>query len=131
MSDFYIVKLGGSQQKLAVGSHVTIDSVGDEKQVGSRIEVPEILLSSVGDEVVMGAPLIEGLTAVFEVQEHLKGEKIEVRKFRAKSRYHRKTGFRAHLTTLKLVEVNGGKSEAKSKPAKADKPVPAEVSQEK
>jgi len=40
------------------------------------------------------------------VIDHLKGDKIRVARFKAKSRYRKVKGFRAQLTKIKILKIN-------------------------
>ena len=60
--------------------------------------------------MAVGHPLIAGAKVVAEVVEHGKGEKIIVFKYKAKTRYRRKTGHRQRFTRLAIKRIVGGVS---------------------
>lgn len=61
-----------------------------------------------GKKVSVGAPYVKGASIDFTVQEHKKGEKLHVYKFKNKNRYSRKIGFRPHQTVLEVKNIVHG-----------------------
>ncbi|KAA9394015.1 50S ribosomal protein L21 [Kocuria coralli] len=100
---YAIVRAGGRQEKVAVGDLVTIDRVaGDE---GSTIELPAVLLVD-GDKVTSDAKALSGVKVTAEVVEDLRGPKIRIQKYKNKTGYKKRQGFRAELTTVKVTGIN-------------------------
>lgn len=67
----------------------------------------DVLLLADGDKVKVGKPVIKDAEVKIKVVEEMeKGEKIEIYKFKAKSRYRKHTGFRPQYTRI-LVEKIG------------------------
>jgi len=76
-----------------------VDKVKDLKAID-----PEVLLFVDEDKAKVGKPVLKDVKVKTKVVTELeKGEKIEIYKFKAKSRYKRHTGFRPQYTRL-LVE---------------------------
>lgn len=101
MSNIAVISLAGAQHLVKPGDKLEVNrlSVDVEKDVA-----PEVLLSTKGDEVLFKDGKVET-----RVVEHKKGEKLYVIKFKAKSRYRRRTGHRQHLTLVEIVSINGEK----------------------
>lgn len=79
-----------------------VDKLGDLKTIE-----PEVLLVADAGKVQVGKPVLKDVKVKVKVVTELeKGEKIDVYKFKAKSRYRKHTGFRAQYTRL-LVEKIG------------------------
>lgn len=79
-----------------------VDKLSDLKVVE-----PEVLLLADSGKVQVGKPVLKDVKVKVKVVTELeKGEKIDVYKFKAKSRYRKHTGFRAQYTRL-LVEKIG------------------------
>lgn len=64
-----------------------------------------MLLIADDDKVTVGQPVIEGAKVLATVQQHGKGEKIIVFKYKPKVRYRRKTGHRQLLTRLSIDKI--------------------------
>lgn len=74
---------------------------------GDSVDLDKVLLISDGDKVTVGTPTIEGAKVVATSQGDGKGEKITVMRFKAKVRYHRKTGHRQFFTRLAIDKIIG------------------------
>ncbi len=94
---YSVIRLGGKQYKAEEGKELLVDKLLDKKAQ------PEVLLTVDGEKISVGNPLVKGSSAKIKILEEVKGEKIHVYKFKAKSRYRKHTGFRSQLTKV-LVE---------------------------
>lgn len=100
---FAVVKIGGAQEVISEGDILKVPRV--EGKEGGEFKVKDILLTASSDKVKIGTPVITGGEVTFKILEHSKGEKIEIRKFRAKSRYRRKTGHRQPITKVRVEKI--------------------------
>lgn len=102
MEKYAVVRIGGKQYKVKEGQEILVDKLGDLKNIE-----PEVLLVADSGKVQVGKPVLKDVKVKVKVVTELeKGEKIDVYKFKAKSRYRKHTGFRAQYTRL-LVEKIG------------------------
>jgi large subunit ribosomal protein L21 len=102
MAKYAVIRLQGKQYKVSEKDEILVDKVVDLKKIE-----PEVLLVSDEKKVTVGKPTVKGVAIKLKVLSEMeKGEKIEVYKFKAKSRYKKHTGFRAQFTKL-LVEKIG------------------------
>ncbi|MEI7604380.1 MAG: 50S ribosomal protein L21 [bacterium] len=120
MNSYAVVKLGSSQHKVSIGDLVVTDKM--DNNVGDKITVNDVYMLVDGDEFKVGTPTV-GVAVELEVVSHGKGEKIKIHKFKAKSRYHKTTGFRAKLTTLKVLSIGDKKAEKVAKSETTEKVV--------
>lgn len=127
---YAIVEIGGKQYKVAEGNVLEIDKLDIE--AGKTYNFEKILLYSSDGQSQIGKPLVSGITVSGKILEHVKGDKIRVAKFKAKSRYRRAQGFRPSLTRIKIETITSShqsraenekkpetKKEAKTKKAKS------------
>lgn len=103
---YAVIEASGRQYRVSKGDEILLDGwvEGSEK----KIEFDKVLLVVRNGEIKLGQPVVKGALAIGKVLEHLKGKKIEVVKFRAKSRYRRKRGFRQRQTRVIIEEIRGG-----------------------
>jgi large subunit ribosomal protein L21 len=94
---YVILRISGHQYKVSEGQEILVD-----KLKGGKL-VPEVLLFTDGEEVLVGKPVLNEVKVNLKVLGEEKGEKIDVRKYKAKSRYRKHIGFRPQYTRL-LVE---------------------------
>lgn len=88
-----VLALGGNQHLVREGTPLTVHRLPEEEGIKVKAKVTVI------------APVIKEGTATYKVVEHLKGPKIVVLKFKAKSRYRKKRGFRASLTKVVVEKI--------------------------
>jgi large subunit ribosomal protein L21 len=92
-----------------------------EAQVGATVELDDVRMVGGDLDLLVGTPQVAGARVVAQVQEHLRGPKIIVFKYKAKTRYRRKNGHRQGYTRLSIQEIltNGA---SPSQPHKAAEP---------
>ena len=94
-----VIELGGKQFIVKEGDKVESEKLAVKE--GDTITVKEVLLVNDGVETKVGTPYIEGASVSLKYDREALGEKVEIRKYKAKSRYRRTTGHRqtkSHLT---------------------------------
>lgn len=98
---YAVVKIQGKQYKVSEGEELLVDKIIDKKVI------PEVLLISEDGKVRIGKPRVEGGEVKFKIlSEQEKGEKIDVFKYKAKSRYRKKIGFRPLYTKLLVEKIS-------------------------
>ena len=100
MNKYAVIRLQGRQYKVAERQELLVDKMNDLKLV------PEVLFVADGEKVNVGKPLVKEAKVTFKViKEEEKGDKVEVYKFKAKSRYRRHTGFTPRFTRLLVQSI--------------------------
>lgn len=97
---YAVIKLKGHQYRVEEGQEIVVDRLNEAE--GKELEIPEILLLVDESQVEIGQPLVKKTKIKAKVLAQLKGEKIRVVRFRAKSRHRRVTGFRPSLTKIQI-----------------------------
>jgi large subunit ribosomal protein L21 len=98
---YEVIALQGKQYKVAEGEEILVDKLATEKPVA------EVLLFVDNDKVKIGKPVVKDVKVTLKVLTALeKGKKVEVIKYKSKSRYRRHTGFRAQLTRLEVTKIS-------------------------
>lgn len=100
---FAIVKSGGKQYRVEEGDVLRLEAL--EAEVGQTVDLPVLMLG--GDATKIGTPLVDGAKVQAEVVGHGRGEKIYVKKFKAKANYRRRTGHRQAFTEVRVTAVAG------------------------
>ncbi len=103
---YAVIRTGGKQYTVREGDTLEVESLRAEP--GEEVELGEVLMVGDGSDVRIGRPLVEGARVVADVVEHGKGKKIIVFKYKAKTRYRRKTGHRQQFTKLAIKQIVGG-----------------------
>ena len=119
---FAVVKISGHQYRVAVGDTIVVGKL--KGNVGEKVSMPALLTAD-GSDVKLGKDAAQ-VNVQATIMAHEKGEKIHIRRFRAKSRHRRHIGFRAQLTTLQIDTIGNVKKEATPKPvATSEKSAPS------
>lgn len=95
-----VVKTGGKQYVVTAGETIVVDNLNVE--AGKSVELDLLaLLDNEKLTVDLGTPFLK-TKAKATVVNNVKGDKIHVARFKAKTRYRKARGFRAQLTELKV-----------------------------
>jgi len=79
-----------------------------EAEAGAKVTFDEVLLSSDGETIRAGTPLVPGARVEAEVVREGKEPKIYVFKFKRRKNYRRKTGHRQRYTEVRITDVTLG-----------------------
>jgi len=123
---YAIIESGGKQYKVVEGERVDVDRLAVEPDTELKLE--QVLLLVDGDKVDVGTPTVSGISVLAKVEQHVKGPKLIVFKYRPKKRIRVKTGHRQTYTRLIIEQVGDTKSEKAAvveKPVKVEKTVTA------
>ncbi|MGI6879787.1 50S ribosomal protein L21 [Microbacterium sp. gxy059] len=99
---YAVVRAGGRQEKVEVGSVVTLDRVPAAE--GETIELPAVLFVD-GDAVTTDADALAKVKVTAEVLGDLRGPKIVIQKFKNKTGYKKRQGHRQELTRVKVTGI--------------------------
>ena len=99
---YAVVRAGGRQEKVEVGSIITVDRLSAEAK--KAVTLAPVLFVD-GDTVTHDKKELAKVTITAEVLEDLRGPKIVIQKFKNKSGYKKRQGFRAELTKLKVTNI--------------------------
>ena len=100
---YAVVKTGGKQYRVAKDDVIRVELL--DAEVGSSVELDEVLLIGGDGDPKVGSPVIEGAKVTAEVIEQGKGPKIVIFKKRRRKNSRRKTGHRQRLTSLKITDI--------------------------
>ena len=94
---------GGKQHRVAEGDVVKLELL--EADPGSAIEFDQVLLVANGDDVKIGAPVVEGGKVTAEVVTHGRGDKVKIIKFRRRKHHRKQMGHRQAYTEISITEI--------------------------
>jgi len=96
----------GQQFRAEKGLRMKVPSLAGEP--GSKVTFDEVLLSSDGEKIRAGQPMVKGAKVVAEILRHGRGEKVTIFKFKRRGNYRRKTGHRQGFTEISITDVKVG-----------------------
>ena len=104
---YAVIEDSGTQLKVSEGDKITIDIRSlDEK--AKSITFDRVLMVGGKGEPKLGTPYLKGATVEAEILEReIKGDKIDVIKFKRRKGYRRKTGHRQRHMTATVTKIKG------------------------
>jgi large subunit ribosomal protein L21 len=81
---------------------------------GSTVELDRVLLVGEGDKILVGSPTINGAKVFARVNNHGRGKKILVYRYKSKTRYSNKMGHRQHFTNITVERIDVPELKAKT-----------------
>ncbi len=101
-----VIKTGGKQYIVAKGDVVTIEKLPGDLKVGDAVTFSEVLFVDNGSDTTIGAPTIKGAKVEAKVVESGRARKVEVVKYKPKSRYFKRRGHRQPFTKVKIESIS-------------------------
>ncbi|MBX4191486.1 MAG: 50S ribosomal protein L21 [Candidatus Doudnabacteria bacterium] len=98
-----VIETGGKQYLVAPKDKVVIEKL--VAQEGETVTFDKVLLLADDSNVSLGKPYLSGSKVTAVVLSQGRGEKLTIFKYRAKSRYRRKTGHRQSETTVEIQSI--------------------------
>lgn len=105
---YAIIEDSGTQIKVAPGDVLDVD-LRQAGKAGEAVTFDRVLM--IGDEATdadatLGTPYVSGATVTGEVVDQVKGEKVDVVKFKRRKGYRVKQGHRQKYLRVKINEIN-------------------------
>ena len=100
---YAIVKAGGRQEKVAVGDTIVVDRI--DAAIGASVSFPAVLLVE-GANVTSDPMVLSSVKVAGEVLAEQKGPKIDILRYKNKTGYRRRQGFRAQQTRVKITAIS-------------------------
>ncbi len=104
---YVIVKSGGKQLKAAKDDILIVEKLDGE--VGSEVELGEVVMVCENDKVKVGSPFVTGASVKATIVRQGKGRKINAFNYKPKKNVRKRWGHRQPETTLRVTEVKAGK----------------------
>jgi large subunit ribosomal protein L21 len=100
---YAVVRAGGRQEKVEVGSIITVDRIAADAK--NSVSLAPVLFVD-GDTVTHDRKELDKVTVTAEVLGDLRGPKIVIQKYKNKTGYKKRQGFRSELTKLKITDIS-------------------------
>ena len=101
---YAVIKSGGKQYRVQEGQTLKLEKL--EVATGEAIQFDEVLMVAEGDDIKVGAPLVEGAKVSAEVVSHGRGDKVTIIKFRRRKHSMRRGGHRQWFTEVKITGIS-------------------------
>ncbi|MEO8026239.1 MAG: 50S ribosomal protein L21 [Bryobacteraceae bacterium] len=99
---YAVIETGGKQYRVAPGASVDVETLPGE--VGDAVEFGRVLAVVDGDKLTAGSA-VSGAKVTGTIEEHGRGDKVIVFKFKRKKQYKRTIGHRQNYTRVAVSEI--------------------------
>ena len=103
---YAIIRSGDKQFRAEPGKTVKVPSLAAD--IGDTVTFDQVLLAGDGDDVHVGAPVLDGASVTASVVGHGKGRKVIIFKWKRRKNYRRKQGHRQKFTEVRIDEIRLG-----------------------
>ena len=101
---YAVIKTGGKQHRVSVGDVIAVEKVTGDK--GESVVFDQVLMVEKEGDIQVGRPVVEGAKVVGEILAQTRGVKLTVYKTKKRKGYHKKTGHRQLVTSMKIREIS-------------------------
>jgi len=102
---YAVIHTGGKQYRVSVGDRISVERLAAD--AGTEITIDRVLLIGGDGTTRVGTPIVEGAAVTASVEDHFRGEKLVVFKYKPKKRYRRRIGHRQSQTKLTITGIVG------------------------
>ena len=100
---YAVIVTGGKQYKVAEGEFLKVEKL--EVATGESLTFDRVLLVANGDDVKIGAPVVDGAKVTAEVVSQGRHDKIRIIKFRRRKHHMKRMGHRQWYTEIKITGI--------------------------
>lgn len=100
---YAVIKIGGSQYKVAESDEIKIEKIEGKKS--DSVDFKDVLLLVDEKKIKIGEPFLPKVKVKAKILDQIKGPKIRVATYKAKSRYRKVKGQRKQLTRVKILSI--------------------------
>lgn len=100
---YAIIVTGGKQYKVEAGQSIFVEKL--DVNAGDKVTFDQVVFVG-GDDVKIGAPLVDGASVEGTVEKQGKDKKVVTFKYKPKKHTHTKQGHRQPYTKVKIDKIN-------------------------
>ncbi len=101
---YAVIVTGGKQYRVSQGDKLRVEKL--DAAEGDSVELDRVLMVVDGDDIKIGAPVIEGGKVTAEVKTHGRGDKVNIIKFRRRKHHMKRQGHRQAYTELEITGIS-------------------------
>ncbi|NNM82961.1 MAG: 50S ribosomal protein L21 [Burkholderiales bacterium] len=101
---YAVIKTGGKQYRVVVGEKIKIEQIPAD--IGSEYVLDQVLMVADGDNISVGAPVLENASVKATVISHGRGEKVRIFKMRRRKHYRKSQGHRQNYTEIRIDGIS-------------------------
>ncbi|WP_210395828.1 50S ribosomal protein L21 [Motiliproteus sediminis] len=101
---YAVIVSGGKQHRVSEGETLKVEKLAAE--AGSTVEFDKVLLVANGEEIKIGAPVVDGAKVSAEIVAHGRGKKVRIMKFKRRKHHMKQMGHRQWFTEIKITGIS-------------------------
>ncbi len=101
-----VIKTGGKQYVVSKGDTISIEKLSDDSKEGDKVVFDYVLLADNGKETTIGTPTIKDVKVKGTIVKIGRAKKIDVVKYKAKSRYIKRRGHRQPFVSVCIDSIS-------------------------
>jgi large subunit ribosomal protein L21 len=101
-----VIKTGGKQYVVRKGDSIFIEKLPAGVKEGDAVTFDQVLMVDDGSAATIGTPTIAGAKVTGKVEREGRAKKIDVVRYKAKSRYLKRRGHRQHYLKVKIDAIS-------------------------
>lgn len=102
---YAVIAAGGKQHRVEEGEVLRLEKI--EFATGETVKFDQVLMVADGDNIKIGAPLVDGAQVTAEVVSHGRADKVKIIKFRRRKHSMKRQGHRQWYTEVKITGITG------------------------
>jgi large subunit ribosomal protein L21 len=103
--EFAVIQTGGKQYKVKVGDEIKIEKISGDHKEGDKVVFDKVLLVDNGSDTTIGTPFIEKAQVTATITKVGRLAKVNVIKYKQKSKYFKKNGHKQPYFQVKIEEL--------------------------
>lgn len=101
---YAVIEAGGKQHRVIEGETLKLEKIKNA-EAGGTVEFDRVLLVADGDNVKVGAPVVDGAKVTAEVIGEGRHDKVRIIKFRRRKHSMTRQGHRQWYTEVKITGI--------------------------
>lgn len=101
---YAVIVAGGKQHRVKEGETLKLEKI--EAATEETITFDQVLMVSEGEDVKIGAPVVEGAKVTAEVVSQGRHKKVKIIKFKRRKHHMKRAGHRQWYTEVKITGIS-------------------------
>ena len=101
---YAVIVSGGKQHRVEEGESLKLEKLNIE--VGASVDFDRVLLVVNGEDVKIGAPVVQDARVSAEIVSHGRGKKVRIMKFKRRKHHMKQMGHRQWFTEVKITGIS-------------------------
>lgn len=100
---YAVIKTGGKQYRVEEGQVIRVETLPGE--AGEAVDFKDVLMIAKGEDIQIGAPIVDGAKVSGKILEHGRHKKIDIIKFKRRKHHMKRQGHRQNYTAVRIESI--------------------------